>query len=71
VCRPASHGHNSISFPSSDGELIQAWLGVPAGPGPFPTILETHGGPSIVQGADFAPMAQAWIDHGFAYITVN
>jgi dipeptidyl aminopeptidase/acylaminoacyl peptidase len=44
---------------------------VPAGPGPFPTILETHGGPSIVQGADFAPMAQAWIDHGFAYITVN
>jgi dipeptidyl aminopeptidase/acylaminoacyl peptidase len=55
----------------SGGQIIQAWLAVPEGDGPFPTILETHGGPDAVASGGFWPSAQAWLDHGFAYITVN
>jgi dipeptidyl aminopeptidase/acylaminoacyl peptidase len=68
---PPGHPWRSVSFASSDGQEIQAWLAVPAGAGPFPTILETHGGPSGVVTAGFDPGAQAWADHGFAYLTVN
>lgn len=68
---PPGHDWQSITFPSSDGQLIQGWLGVPAGAGPFPTIIETHGGPTAVQGNTFSPSAQAWLDHGFAYCSLN
>jgi dipeptidyl aminopeptidase/acylaminoacyl peptidase len=39
--------------------------------GRFPTILETHDGPTAVQTNDFNPGAQAWVDHGFAFLTIN
>jgi dipeptidyl aminopeptidase/acylaminoacyl peptidase len=61
----------SVTFPSSDGEEIQAWLGVPEGDGPFATIVDTHGGPEAVTTDSYAPRAQLWLDHGFAYLTVN
>lgn len=68
---PLGHEWKSVSFPSSDGQIIQGWLGVPDGDGPFPTVIETHGGPTAVQGNNFSPSAQAWLDHGFAYFTIN
>jgi dipeptidyl aminopeptidase/acylaminoacyl peptidase len=68
---PPSHPLTSVHFASSDGQMIQAWLGVPDGEGPFPTILETHGGPDAVATSGFWPSGQVWIDHGFAYITIN
>jgi dipeptidyl aminopeptidase/acylaminoacyl peptidase len=61
----------SITFRSSDGEIIQGWLGLPDGPGPFPTILETHGGPTGVAAEVYSPRSQAWLDHGFAFLTIN
>lgn len=61
----------SVSFPSSDGIMIQGWLCVPDSKGPFPTILETHGGPTAVQGSGFNAGAQAWVDHGFAFLSIN
>jgi dipeptidyl aminopeptidase/acylaminoacyl peptidase len=67
----AGHPWRSVSFASSDGQEIQAWLAVPEGTGPFPTILEMHGGPAAVATADFDPSAQMWVDHGFAFLTVN
>ncbi|MCJ7625448.1 MAG: prolyl oligopeptidase family serine peptidase, partial [Anaerolineaceae bacterium] len=57
--------------PSSDGTRIQAWLATPHGVGPFPTILHTHGGPTSVLTESFDASAQAWLDQGFAYISVN
>ena len=45
---PPGHAWRSITFPSSDGQKIQGWLGLPDGQGPFPTILHTHGGPESV-----------------------
>ena len=68
---PPSRPWRSITFPSSDGREIQGWLAVPEGAGPFATILETHGGPTSVQTEQFMPRAQAWLDAGYAYCTIN
>ncbi|GCE15798.1 S9 family peptidase [Tengunoibacter tsumagoiensis] len=61
----------SITFSSSDGQRVQSWLGVPEGSGPFPTIIEMHGGPGITVSDTYAPSGQSWIDAGFAYLSVN
>ncbi len=68
---PPGRPWRSISFRSSDGQEIQGWLAVPEGPGPFPTILDTHGGPQSVTVEYFSPRSQAWVDHGLAYLTIN
>lgn len=68
---PPGHPWKSISFPSSDGQVIQAWLGLPDGEGPFPTIVHTHGGPESVMTEMYGPGSQAWMDHGFAFLSVN
>ncbi len=65
---PAGRPWRSVSFPSSDGTLIQAWLALPEGAGPFPTILHTHGGPTSVMMESFDAGSQMWLDHGFAYL---
>lgn len=68
---PSGRPWQSISLPSSDGQLIQGWLAVPEGAGPFLTILHTHGGPEFVMTEVYAPTSQAWVDHGFAFLTIN
>lgn len=68
---PAGRQFRSVSFPSENGDLVQGWLAVPDGEGPFPTILETHGGPTWVMSSVFSPHAQCWVDHGFAFFTLN
>jgi dipeptidyl aminopeptidase/acylaminoacyl peptidase len=68
---PKSRPWRSVSFPSSDDQEIQGWLATPEGKGPFATILETHGGPTAVQFNVFLPRGQSWLDHGFAYLTIN
>lgn len=68
---PPGHAWKSISFTSSDGQEIQGWLGLPDGDGPYPTILHTHGGPEAVTTEQFSPMSQAWLDHGFAFLSIN
>ena len=67
----AGHPFQSVTFASSDGQPVQGWLGLPAGEGPFPTILAMHGGPHFAQTDSFDPAAQAWLDHGFAFLTIN
>jgi dipeptidyl aminopeptidase/acylaminoacyl peptidase len=44
---------------------------VPDGSGPFPTILETHGGPDSAITDSYAPNSQMWLDHGFAFLSIN
>jgi dienelactone hydrolase len=68
---PQGHPWKSVRFTSSDGQKIQGWLGLPDGDGPFPTILHMHGGPEAVMTEGFGPMSQCWLDHGFAYLTIN
>ena len=68
---PKGSDLRSFSFTSENGDEIQGWVAVPEGDGPFPTILHTHGGPTSVQTNMFFPSAQAWLDHGFAFCSVN
>jgi len=68
---PPSTSWRSVTFQSTGQAQIQAWLATPEGDGPFPTILNIHGGPTGVQFETFDPKAQAWLDHGFAWISVN
>jgi pimeloyl-ACP methyl ester carboxylesterase len=68
---PEGRSSRSITLVSENGETIQGWLAVPEGEGPFPTILETHGGPTSVRSSRFSPRGQAWLDHGFAFFTLN
>jgi pimeloyl-ACP methyl ester carboxylesterase len=68
---PQSRPWKSVNYASSDGQDIQGWVGVPDGDGPFPTILHMHGGPEAVMTEVFGPVSQCWLDHGFAYLTIN
>lgn len=68
---PDSITWRSITFPSGDGTPIQAWLATPEGEGPFPTIVHTHGGPSAVTTNTYHCGSQAWLDHGFAFFSIN
>lgn len=68
---PEGRPWRSVTFPSDGGMEIQAWLATPEGPGPFPTIIHTHGGPTSVQLNTFEPASQMWLDHGFAWCSVN
>lgn len=68
---PDSINWQSVTFESSDGTAIQAWLATPEGDGPFPTIVHTHGGPTAVQTNTYHASSQAWLDHGFAFFTIN
>jgi dipeptidyl aminopeptidase/acylaminoacyl peptidase len=68
---PPGRSWKSITFLSSDGQMIQGWLGMPDGQGPFPTILHTHGGPEAVMTELYAPGSQGWMEHGFAFLTIN
>jgi len=68
---PESRPWTSATFNSSDGQEIQCWYATPAGQGPFPTVLDTHGGPTSAQFNDFDPALQMWLDHGFAVASVN
>jgi len=68
---PSGKSWSSFVFPSSDGQEIQGWVAVPDGNGPFPLILDTHGGPQAVQAENFNPESQAWLDHGFAWASIN
>src|SRR5919197_868473 len=68
---PSARPFTSVSFRSSDGTEIQGWLGLPEGGGPFPTILAVHGGPHYATLEFYDPEGQAWLDHGYAYLTIN
>lgn len=68
---PPGRAFRSVSFASSDGTPVQAWLATPPGDGPFPAIVEMHGGPHFAVTDAFNPIAQAWLDHGFAFCSIN
>ncbi len=68
---PAGRRWRSVTFASGDGTPIQGWLATPEGDGPWPAILETHGGPTACQTEEYAAGSQAWLDHGYAFLTIN
>ncbi len=67
------HGRSwqSVGFESSDGMPLQAWLATPPGSGPFPAVIDLVGGPGGVRTNSYHPSSQAWLDHGFAFLSLN
>lgn len=68
---PPERPWTSVTFPSSDGTSIQAWLITPEGDGPFPTVVIVHSGPREQIEEGYAPDLQLWTDHGFAVFAIN
>jgi dipeptidyl aminopeptidase/acylaminoacyl peptidase len=68
---PAGRPWRAVHFNSSDGQRVHGWLATPEGQGPFPTIVHMIGGPTAVMVEAYHPGAQAWLDHGFAFLSVN
>ncbi len=70
---PASQPWKSVTFPSSDGQSVQAWLSTPGDTsgGPYPAVMHIHGGPFGVTVETFSPAIQAFLDYGFAVLSIN
>lgn len=68
---PVSEKFRDISIPTERGP-VQAWVAVPRdAPLPCPFVIDLHGGPHAVSLDAFSPEAQAWLDHGVGYCSVN
>lgn len=61
----------SIEYPSRDGTSIPAYLTLPDGEGPFPTILLPHGGPAARDVGGFDFIAHFLATRGYAVIQPN
>jgi dipeptidyl aminopeptidase/acylaminoacyl peptidase len=68
---PSSRPFRPLDIPTTDEATAQGWLVTPRGDGPFPTILNLHGGPQSHELDRFFPDAQAFVDRGFAFFTLN
>jgi dipeptidyl aminopeptidase/acylaminoacyl peptidase len=68
---PPSRPFRAVDVPTTDGAAAHGWLATPEGSGPFPTILNVHGGPQAHELDRFFPDAQAWVDRGFAFFALN
>ena len=57
---------------STDGTPLQLWVcRPPQAEGPLPLVLNLHGGPNMVSVDAYNPQAQAWVDTGVAYASLN
>lgn len=54
------------------GGQVHALLRRPAsGSAPYPVVVDVHGGPGAHDSDSFSAYAAAWVDHGYAVLSVN
>ena len=69
---PSAAPFESHMIKSKDGTKVQLWVGSPkSGVKPKGTILELHGGPNLATVDRYDASAQAWIDDGWVYASLN
>jgi dipeptidyl aminopeptidase/acylaminoacyl peptidase len=56
---------------NASGDRIHMLVVTPDGDGPFPTVLNIHGGPEWHERDRFDPETQAFVDHGYAVASIN
>ena len=62
----------SLTVRSADGTPLQLWVcRPPDAEGPLPLVLQVHGGPNMVCVDSYHPDAQAWVDSGVAFASLN
>lgn len=54
-----------------DGYPVHGWVAAPAGEGPFPVILQIHGGPYAAYGIHLFDETQVLVDAGYAVVYAN
>jgi dipeptidyl aminopeptidase/acylaminoacyl peptidase len=60
-----------IRYGTFDGREIPAFFSVPDGDGPFPVVVDIHGGPESQRRPSFAPVKQYLLNHGYAVFEPN
>jgi dipeptidyl aminopeptidase/acylaminoacyl peptidase len=60
-----------VHFDSFDGREIPAFLTIPDGDGPFPVIVDIHGGPEAQRRPTFLALRQYFVDNGYAVFEPN
>ena len=60
-----------ITVEGRDGYEVHGWLAKPAGEGPFPVILQIHGGPYASYGIHLFDETQVLVDAGYAVAYCN
>ena len=68
---PEGRGYGSWEYENPDGARVHGFLVTPAGDGPWPTVIEVHGGPTWLYQDTWMPMVQAFVDAGFAVAMPN
>lgn len=68
--RPGVAGE-AVEIPSFDGRRVPAFLYRPAGPGPFPAIIDVHGGPTAQSKRAYVPFRQYAVSKGYAVLVPN
>lgn len=58
-------------FPGRDGYPVHGWVATPAGSGPFPVILQIHGGPYAQYSTTVFDETQVLVDAGYAVVYSN
>ncbi|MEO7730893.1 MAG: alpha/beta fold hydrolase, partial [Kofleriaceae bacterium] len=60
-----------VHIPSFDGKAVPAFLFKPAGAGPFPAIIDVHGGPTSQSRREFGGFRQYLVSKGFVVLVPN
>ncbi len=62
----------TIRYPTFDGREIPAlWFTPASGTGPWPTVVDVHGGPESQRRPTFAPITQFLLARGYAVLAPN
>ena len=64
-------GPDNFVVESAPGVEVDAWLYVPEGDGPFPVLLNIHGGPASEYGFYFFDEFQVYVSAGYAVVACN
>jgi dienelactone hydrolase len=68
---PAGSPYRSWEYRNADGARVHGFLATPAGDGPWPTVMEVHGGPTWLYQDTWMPLVQAFVDAGCAVAMPN
>ncbi|SDH29250.1 S9 family peptidase [Microbacterium pygmaeum] len=60
-----------LTIAGRDGYPVHGWVARPAGDGPFPAILQIHGGPYASYGIHLFDETQVLVDAGYAVVYAN
>jgi dipeptidyl aminopeptidase/acylaminoacyl peptidase len=68
---PPGRPFESWHFTNRHGQTVHGFLIRPEGEGPFPVLMDVHGGPTWLYEDRYMPEAQAYADLGFLVAIVN